>query len=56
MSGSYQRGQVNGLTEAQIIMLEILNERKMQITVDELQKEFMKRINSKINDHQETPN
>lgn len=41
--GSYDRGIYAGITEAQIILLNILNECKFQITVDQLRDEFMKR-------------
>lgn len=46
MDGSYERGINYGLTEAQVIFLNILNERVYQITVQELQDEFMKRVDA----------
>ena len=48
MDGSYKNGIHYGIMEAQVMLLNILNERVYQITVDELQKEFMKRTNEKL--------
>jgi hypothetical protein len=48
MDGSYKNGIHYGIMEAQVIMLQILNDNLFQITVDNLLKEFMKRTNEKL--------
>jgi hypothetical protein len=48
LSNSYSNGIVYGLTDAQLVFLQILNDRKFQITVDELREEFMRITQSKI--------
>jgi len=46
--GSYNNGIINGLTEAQITILQIMNAHHHQLTADELMNRFMGQIQAKI--------
>ena len=56
IDGGYERGIKGGLMEAQIIMCQILNDCKMQITPDELLLTFMERTNKLIQRNENATN
>jgi hypothetical protein len=56
IGGGYERGIKGGLMEAQLIMYQILNECKMQITPDELLLTFMERTQKLIKSNENATN